>query len=234
MQIVYRHLFSLDLFKHRDYNEMATDQHIFYLEMLKKSELPISFHGKILRGQSAKDMLKIITLSLKNKATKEVIFDILQTKIEVDNEDLDFTQLYDVSKLEKLHEQLMMKNVMVGTLPFDNIDSDEYIMTPSAPPLDSQTIPNVEEVSTPASVNPKIVELQRDTNGFGISVQFPWGFRKKIKVTKVEDDSHAALLNVKEGDKLKSIEINGKDISKSSKSKILKLWKNADKIVLKY
>ena len=51
---------------------MATEknQHLFYLELLKKSELPISFHGKILRGQSAKDMLKILMLSLKNKATK--------------------------------------------------------------------------------------------------------------------------------------------------------------------
>ena len=83
------------------------NQHLCYLEMLKNSELPISFHGKILRGQSAKDMLKILMLSLKNKATNAVICDILETKIEVEYEDLDFTQLYNVSELEDLHKELI-------------------------------------------------------------------------------------------------------------------------------
>ena len=42
------------------------NQFMFYLELLKKSEFPISFHGEILRGQNAKDMIKILTLSLNN------------------------------------------------------------------------------------------------------------------------------------------------------------------------
>ena len=74
----------------------------------------------------------------------------------------------------------------------------------------------------------------KETNGFGINVRFPRGFKKKIKVKNVEEHSYAAKQNVKEGDKLKSIEIGGKDISKYSKSKILKKWKEADKIILKY
>ena len=87
---------------------MATDknQYMSYLELLKKSEFPISFYGEILRGQNAKDMIKILAMSLKSGATDPLICDILETKI-VHDGDLDFDQLWDVSELRDMHEQLL-------------------------------------------------------------------------------------------------------------------------------
>ena len=91
---------------------MATDknQYMSYLELLKKSEFPISFYGEILRGRNAKDMIKILAMSLKNEATDPLICDILETKIEVDDVDLDFDDVWNASELRDMHEQLMKSN----------------------------------------------------------------------------------------------------------------------------
>ena len=80
------------------------------------------------------------------------------------------------------------------------------------------------------------IELQKTENGFGISLTQPPGLRKnlkgkKLKVLDVEEGSVAAQY-FKQGDKLSSIEINGKDITKSSQKKRLELWKNAEKVVI--
>ena len=109
---------------------MATEKYISYLELLKKSELPISFYGEILTGQSAKDMIKILAMSLENEATNPVINDILETKVEVDYENFDFQQLWNASKLRDLHEQLMKSDPRQNEkLPVDDTD-----LSPSAPP----------------------------------------------------------------------------------------------------
>ena len=92
---------------------MATDKNQYYmsyLELLKKSEFPISFYGEILRGRNAKDMIKILAMSLKNEATDPLICDILETKIEVDDVDLDFDDVWNASELNDMHEQLMKLN----------------------------------------------------------------------------------------------------------------------------
>ena len=111
---------------------MATDKnkYVSYLELLKKSELPISFYGEILTGQSAKDMIKILAMSLENEATNPVINDILETKVEVDYENFDFQQLWNASKLRDFHEQLIISD------PRQNakspiVDTD---LRPTAPP----------------------------------------------------------------------------------------------------
>ena len=133
------------------------NQFMFYLELLKKSEFPISFHGEILRGQNAKDMIKILTLSLNIKATKVVICDILNTKAEVDDEDLDFLQLWNASKLRDLHEQLMKSD------PRQNEKSpvDDTDLSPSAPPSYDLAI-QVPTTSPPMTIK----DLKKSTEAF--------------------------------------------------------------------
>ena len=84
----------------------------------------------------------------------------------------------------------------------------------------------------------KIIELNRDKNGFGISInpKSSWGYnkKKKFKVTEVKENSPASKMNVKKGDKLIGVEINGIDLSDLSHKKGEKLYKKAEKILLKY
>ena len=202
-----------------------------YLKMLMECTIPISFYGEIFEGQEAKVLLKVLLRKLEILELEyEVIKEVLQT-LPVLGQDISFAESKILEQIGETYQDILKwseKTKMVETLPFEKIEIDEYYMTPSAPTLEPQRIPE--------SLPQKFVELQRDTNtnSFGINAHLPWGFRKKkFKVTNVEEDSNADKKNVKKGDKLK-IQINGKDISKYSKRKILRLWEKADKIVLKY
>ena len=199
-----------------------------YLQILLDSEIPICFFDEIFEVQEAKYLLMVILRKMDIQGA-DVINEVIQTQPYIDKDELQPDQLVLLNGIEDIYESIENHNMKISELKsnpkIQNTKIDD--LTPSAPP-------SYDFATQPPTVNPKIVELQRNSNGFGINVRFPRGFKKKIKVKNVEEHSYAAKQNVKEGDKLKSIEIGGKDISKYSKSKILKKWKEADKIILKY
>ena len=75
------------------------------------------------------------------------------------------------------------------------------------------------------------IKLQRNEKGvFGMDLTRP-RFKKKFRVENLVEGSTAAQY-FKEGDKLNSIEIEGKDITNRSFKTFLMLWRNVDSIVI--